>query len=389
MGMSDVRDSTEAGQPADAECRCLACDTPIIGPYCHACGQKDDDCRRSIISLAAEVVRDTAAIDGRFARTCRESLIKPGGHLRQYAHGRRSPFTPPVRYFFVILFVFFAALWATDRNILVVQLIPEAPEDAQPDGQIRVAMGDAFDDALQEAVDELELEVTEEVRAQLDDAEVVDDIPLEVRERLDATKLAELEAVALEDASRPRIIPYGGFFVKARDLTYTDEEKEWIRERMSFNGEVQFFDQTMSSQRIGEALLFTMQNPSAFNNALNEAIPILLLLFVPLMAILGAVFIRGPDALIYDHLLLSIQTHAFAFVVLIFTLATASFLPGEVGGLLFLIGVPAYYLISAKGAFGRSWRKTTAATLFIGMIYNSLFFIGLFTAVVFAFLEIS
>lgn len=364
-----------------------------MGPYCHACGQKNDDCRRSIVSLAAEVVRDTAALDGRFARTCKESIITPGGHLRQYAHGRRSPFTPPVRFFFVILFVFFATLWVTDRNIFVLQLVPvtqdASKEDIEDDSNISFQIGTEFDEVLDQALETVKDDLPEDVVAQLDDVERLADLPDEAREALGPENIALLEQVAEQDASRPRIQPYGGFFLKARDLTYTEEEREWVRSTIAFDGDANIFGRPVSAQRLSEALVFTMQYPAAFNNALNEAIPVLLLLFVPLMAFLGAIFIRGKDALIYDHLLLSIQTHAFAFVLLILTLITSGFVDGSLAGLIFLIGVPAYYLISAKGAFGRSWRKTTAATIFIGMVYNSFFFIGLLMALLFAFLEIS
>ncbi|MEM7742003.1 MAG: hypothetical protein AAF225_14525, partial [Pseudomonadota bacterium] len=48
---------------------CLACGASLVGAYCHVCGQKNDDCRRSIVRLATETLSDTAAFDGRFART--------------------------------------------------------------------------------------------------------------------------------------------------------------------------------------------------------------------------------------------------------------------------------------------------------------------------------
>ncbi|MEM1379448.1 MAG: DUF3667 domain-containing protein [Pseudomonadota bacterium] len=383
-----VGDAPEQGSPSHATC--LACDAVLVGPYCHVCGQRDDDCRRSIFSLAVEVVRDTAALDGRFVRTCRESLTKPGQHLQRYAHGVRSPFTPPVRFFFVVLFVFFATLWVMDRNILVLQLIPEYDQTEEDSGsilgvsaEVEIGEEDVVDDVLASVLESL----PEEVQEALDDADTLEDLPEDVRDALGEDSLAALEQVFAREEGAPKIVPYGGFFLEARDLTYTDEEKEWVRSQVGFDGEISLFNRNLSGERLTEAILFTMQNPAAFNNALNEAVPVLLLLFVPLMAILGAVFIRGRDALIYDHLLLSIQTHAFAIVLLIISLVTSGL--GGFGGLLFLLGVPIYYFISARGAFGRSKRKTIAMTIFVGMIYNLFFTIGLVIAAAAAFLEIS
>lgn len=363
---------------------CLACGAEILGPYCHLCGQKDDDCRRSIVSLAGEVVRDAAALDGRFLRTCRESILKPGRHLRRYAHGERSPYTPPVRYFFVILFVFFGTLWAMDRNILVLQLIPVEQADGREAEESNIDLSIEEGDPLDE------VDLPPKVRQRIDEGLAsIEDLPPELRDSLEPQVAEALRQAEEQRRAGPQIVPYGGFFLPARDLTYTEEEKEWVRSNITVDGDARLFGRELSGARISEALIFTMQYPAAFNNALNEAIPVLLLLFVPLMAILGAVFIRGRDALVYDHLLLSIQTHAFAFVILILTLWTSPILPGDVGALAFFLGVPLYYLLSAKGAFGRSWRKTIAATVFVGMFYNTLFFIGLVMAVLFAFWEIS
>jgi hypothetical protein len=103
---------------------------------------------------------------------------------------------------------------------------------------------------------------------------------------------------------------------------------------------------------------------------------------VPLLALLGTVVIRGPDALIYDHLLVSIQTHAFAFLVVTVSLWTSRILPPEVAGAAFFAGVPIYYLMALRGAFGRSWRKSIFTTLFVFGIYSVLFWSGLLFAAV-------
>lgn len=369
---------------------CLACGTDVIGPYCHRCGQKNDDCRRSIVRLVGETFADTASLDGRFVSTIRSSFLKPGRHVHDYAHGKRSPFTPPVRFFFVIIGIFFATLWAMDRNIFVLQLVPEDRTDAT--GNIDLTFPTS-----QEEIRAGLAELDDETRAELEQVspglvDRMEDI---------ATADAEEDQAAAEEGAEgegedseagpapPRIVPYAGFFLPAQNLTYTEEEKAWLRSKIGFDNSLSLFGREVTEDRLADALVFTMQNPAAFSNALNEAIPVLMLVFVPLMAILGALFVRGRDALIYDHLLLSIQTHAFAFLILTLTLWTSPFLPGDVGLFAFLIGVPLYYLLGLRGAFRRSWPKSIAATVFVGMVYNTLFLFGLLGAVLVSLWEIS
>ena len=328
----------------DGSMGCLACGTRVIGPYCYHCGQKNDDCRRSIVRLAAETLTDTAALDGRFARTARQTLTRPGKHVRQYADGRRSPFTPPIRYFLLVTFLFFTTLWLTDRHLLVLQAI------------------------IQDFGTEIDMS---EPLSELGDIDAV------------AAAFDELEA----SGTAPKVAFHGGILMNAKDVTYTDEEIAWLEERFA-DSELAVSGQDISNTRLATAIISTAQNPAAFNNALNSWIPRLMVLFVPLMALLGAVFIRGKDALIYDHLLLAIQTHAFAFLVLTLSLWTSRLLPPEAPGAAFFLGVPFYYLMGLRGAFKRSWRKSIAATIFMSFVYGTLFAIAMVLAALASFMEI-
>ena len=329
----------------DSSMGCLACGTRIVGPYCYYCGQKNDDCRRSIVALAAETVTDAAALDGRFVRTARQTLTRPGTHVRQYADGRRSPFTPPVRYFLLVTFLFFTTLWLTDRHLVVLQAILTDMDDP--------------------------VELSERLE-ELPDIDAV------------AAAFDEMEARGVE----PRLTFHGGFLMNAKDVSYTEEQIAWVEESLKIDSEIIVNGRRLTGDRLTSAVINTAQNPSAFNNALNGWIPRLMILFIPFMALLATVFIRGRDALVYDHLLLAIQTHAFAFLVLTLSLWTSRFLPPEAGPTAFFLGVPLYYLMGLRGAFRRSWRKSIAATLFVTLIYSIVFTAALALAGVASFVEI-
>jgi hypothetical protein len=94
-----------------------------------------------------------------------------------------------------------------------------------------------------------------------------------------------------------------------------------------------------------------------------------MIIMIPLMALLGALFIRGRNAMIYDHLLLALNVHAVAFLILTVGLLTAQLVTMSWLAWGFFGGVPLYYLLAAKGAFRRGWIKTVLATLFVFFFY--------------------
>nr|WP_305889123.1 DUF3667 domain-containing protein [Parvularcula maris] len=340
----------------------------------------------------AESVTDIAALDGRFVRTCRNVVTKPGSHVRDYAHGRRSPFTPPVRLFLLVSLLFFTTLQLTDKHLVVVDVELRDRGEVQAEAQAFLeGMEEGFTEdereAAREAIEQLgEVPpvVAESVRSEAEEGE--SDGETEVNFKLSEEGLtADIETDEESGGWVP--IPHVMFLHEAPEREYSPEERDYIRQMIDFDS-FELNGREVDSELFVERILSILRNPAAFSNALNEWIPRLMLVFVPLMALLGAAVIRGRDALIYDHLLLSLQTHAIGFLVITINVWTGGFMPGSVGGLLFFLGVPIYYLLAIKGAFKRSWRKSVFATLFVFSIYSFLFWLGLFIAAAYSFLEI-
>ncbi|WOI53214.1 DUF3667 domain-containing protein [Parvularcula sp. LCG005] len=309
--------STKARKGRPLPTACYACGTEVVGPYCYQCGQKNDDCRRSILKLGWEGIADLFTVDGRVFRTLSSVTLRPGRHVRSYGDGRRSPYSPPVRFFLVITALFFATLWATDTHLVTLR----------PDVEIN------------------------------DDGSI---------------SLKQIQ---------------GGLLQRVDVTPYTDEEREALRSRLTddSDAEVHLMNRDVTLRAIVDNAISIAENPTSFNSALNDWIPRLMIILIPLMALLSALFIRGRDALIYDHLLVSLNTHAMAFLVLTVGLWTSAFLPSRIMAFAFFIGVPIYYLIAMKGAFRRGWFKTTFATLFVFFIYAIVLTISLSMAAVASF----
>lgn len=96
---------------------CANCETPLIGTYCHVCGQVAEDFHRSSWKLLIEAVESLLHLDGRLVRTMPNLIRRPGRLTRDYLDGKRAWQVQPFRMFLVILLVvIFAGHWATTTN---------------------------------------------------------------------------------------------------------------------------------------------------------------------------------------------------------------------------------------------------------------------------------
>ncbi|MCI5043923.1 MAG: DUF3667 domain-containing protein [Aquisalinus sp.] len=322
------------GRDSTLPSTCFACGAEVVGPFCYNCGQKNDDCRRNILSLAGETLTGVFSIDSKFFRTLGTMVARPGHYVREYGDGKRSVFTPPIRFFLVISFVFFSVMALTDTYFLTLKpRLTVAEEEA---GQVAATF---------------------------------------------ETVSGEVQTISFDFL----------FLAKASEAEYTEEEaaefREFISERVLLDVDQSDEEDVLAAaefssvaDRINEVAL----NPRPFNIALNSWLPRLMFIMAPLMAFLGLVFVRGKDALVYDHLILSLNVHAFMFLSLIAAVFAASLVPGGVATSIFLVALFVYYLLTLKGAFSRGWVKTVFATLFVFFFYSLFMFSSLLVVSVIA-----
>lgn len=93
--------------PAAAGDRCRNCGTPLAGPFCSGCGQKDtppDPTLREIVADAWESLTD---IDGKIGATLKLLLTRPGALTSEYLAGRRARFLAPFRLYLICSVAFF------------------------------------------------------------------------------------------------------------------------------------------------------------------------------------------------------------------------------------------------------------------------------------------
>ncbi|MGQ7829903.1 DUF3667 domain-containing protein [Altererythrobacter sp. Z27] len=108
---------------------CLNCGTELLGPHCHACGQKAQ-VHRTISAILHDIVHGVLHLDGKLWRTLPLLAFKPGELTRRYIDGERARFVSPMAMFLFSVFLMFAVFQAVGLT---------TPSDVKPD----ISTGDA------------------------------------------------------------------------------------------------------------------------------------------------------------------------------------------------------------------------------------------------------
>ena len=321
---------------------CFSCEEPMSGMYCVACGQKNDNYRRSVFSLIKEVLASLTAIEGRIWRTWSNLLFRPGKVAREFSDGARTKWSSPVRVYLAISIMLFGFLGITNTQLITLDV------NVQPKAGVHKP-------AIEITADELDIrpalkffETQKQINAR-NKQKNFDWIAL----KLESGNGLEIDIGDTEDSGAP-----------SPDTQSLSEEDDMS---VILNGvEGQKEDWT-------GFLIDIIRNPAKVNQAFFKYLPQIMFVMMPLTMLIGALFIRGRgNALLYDHLVHSAYIHAVAFFLLLIGIILGRVLPGaNVAAILFIILL--FYLpLSLKRMFGRGWIKTIWTSYGVGLIYASI-----------------
>lgn len=347
--IEDVGDIVaEAAAAAAIGAACLSCGAAIVGPYCSGCGQRNDDMRRSSFVLFKDFLKDTFDFDSRMWRTLGSMAITPGAAASNYSHGRRSRYTPPVRLFLVVSFLFFLTLGLTHTMFVAVDVRPKTAAEIAAD------------------------------RARLDEARRT--AGPEAQARIDAAR-AEGEAIVIDGASVDcDIATEVRFFVRAQDVRVDEAAWRGCAKSISDAANAEIAADSRASDSMGVADVergfsrvmagvdLLIANPVVFNEEINVWLPRVMFFMAPVLALILALFIRGRDALLFDHLVLSLYSHAAAFAIIGAAIVLGQFgVPHVFPVAMALLGV--YFIAALRRAYKRGWIKTVLSSLLVGAFY--------------------
>jgi hypothetical protein len=108
---------------------CLNCGEPLTGPFCSTCGQRAVPPHPTTQELIGDAYNELVGWDGKFARTIRLLLTRPGELTRAVVGGQRARYVSSVRLYLMCSVLFF----------LVQATVPSL--DIDPDFEIGFSVG--------------------------------------------------------------------------------------------------------------------------------------------------------------------------------------------------------------------------------------------------------
>ncbi len=329
------------GKPEDIAARppnCLNCGTVVRGRYCIDCGQVTDTHVPTLAEVLGDAITSIFNLDSRLWRTVGTLFFAPGRLTQDFLAGKRARYVPPLRLYLVMSVLLF----------LLTSLDPTDNDEEEFNAQ-----GEAIS---QEVEDEIEDAI--EAGAQLDtdpdpdldlsqgvDVEFGDDGNLTIRDA--EGNLVEggdvKDADDCDEMSLP--FPRGGAVDSA------------IRETCTRGAEDDF---------------------AAMTEAFTDNIPLLAFMVIPVMAVVFKVFYVFTGRNYLAHLVFLCHTHAFTFMLIVVltvmrmlgrTVPGLGTLMAIIGGLLFLVYMPAYYFLALRRVYEQGVLLTLSKQFALMAIY--------------------
>jgi len=88
--------------PSTDTANCLNCGTPLVGEFCHACGQRSSTALPTLLEFVTSGVAAVTDLDGRFWQSLRRLVVSPGALSVDFIEGRRASVLHPVQLFLTV-----------------------------------------------------------------------------------------------------------------------------------------------------------------------------------------------------------------------------------------------------------------------------------------------
>lgn len=353
---------------------CFSCQTELQGLYCHECGNKNDDYRRSIGSLVTDLLSNITATDSRVARTLWSLFRNPGSVSREYADGARTRWTSPVRLYLASSLALFGYLAVTSTQLVAAK---STVDGAFSDG-IALIPGMSFF-VPGHAIKDLDSEfgnfqrfigdaLTDDDRNGIGDR--IDDLIDTLTRDRDVSEPEENAPNIAETDSRIQNLETLG---RAAQLEAMASYKQWERLHRSEDTGIDALAHTWGTNMGRAGMSIMVESPQTVTDRVNRLLKIALFFMLPFSMLVGAMFVSGAKrAMMYDHLVHAAYIHAVAFILLLALIIIHHTLRIPGLALVFFIAMAVYLPLSTQRMFGRSRAASMVVAYGVGFIYVTI-----------------
>ncbi len=323
--------------------KCFSCGAEMTGVFCAQCGQKNDDYRRSILKLTAELIGSFTALESRIWHTWIALLIKPGKVAREFADGKRTKWSSPVRVFLAISIILFGFLSLTQTQLVSIDF------NVMPKKGIEKPLAELTAD---------DLRMESKIRFFM------------TQKQIDAqNKTRNFDLIKKWINSGPAFVINLG----DEDTNLGDEDTASSAPTPSDSPNTDENIETLNpkdAQKIRDWFMNVILNPSLINSTIYKWLPRIMFLMMPITMFIAILFIRGRgNALLYDHLVHAAYIHSVAFFLLFVGVLLMRVMPGNLVAKILSLFMLIYLPLSLKRMFGRGWFKTVWTSYGVGFIY--------------------
>jgi hypothetical protein len=311
---------------------CKNCRAPLAGAYCSVCGQKGDVRIPSLHHVLADALGDLVNFDSRIWRSLIALTFKPGRLTSAYLAGQRARYAPPFRMYLVTSVAFFLAF----------SLV--RPENQPPDG---VASTESIDASVAAALEEPGLTT----------------VPAEsaATERAESAAPVEVEGITL------------------------GEDGRWEC------GVDRGMSPAMQARLEAACRKIEADSGASFGRAFAENVPVMMLIFIPVVALIMKVLYVFSRRKYVEHLLFLLHVHTFFFLTALLgiLLSRAADLtqwlawPEWIFGFVAWIYFPIYLYLALRRVYAQGHALTIAKYVALGATYTFAFMLTLLGLVVY------
>ncbi|MBA3879873.1 MAG: hypothetical protein C0500_09175 [Sphingobium sp.] len=347
----------EAGEAvahgAQAHGRCLNCHTPLVGDYCHACGQTAH-VHKTLSSIGHDILHGVFHFEGKIYRTIPMLFYKPGSLTRRYIDGERVRFVSPLALFLFSVFLMVATFGTIGGPFGTPghddSFIKLKPQELQSG----IDKNRAIERQLAPQLAALKGERAA-IKAKGDDTDAIDTRIEQVDDRLDAVR-SDLKGMQA-----------------AKDIV---DGKSGVAENLAKDN----FDVHTGWDTLDAKLKKAAKSPDLFLYKVQSSAYKFSWALVPIsLPFIWLLFFWHRSVGPYDHAIFAIYSlSAMTLGAVGISVLRAIGVPGEITGTIFFLGPPLHMYKQLRGAyrisrFGAAWR--TFVLLLSSLIAGTLFFL--------------